>query len=385
VNTPNVAPTMTATEPVIDGADAWTEVQVALYTHFYEPDIEAARAFYAALAAHGLKEGKPVWPMIVAPPGCGKTELINPLHGLPNVHLIDSITPSTLISGRAPEPNKPRGKDGLLERIGSDGMIFMPDFSTVLQGKHEKREEIFAQLRRVYDGHYRKEFGIEGLNTEWRGRLTVGVAVTPEVDRYTSVFGALGERFLIIRWKRIGGIDAALTAMDQDHRAKDAQMREAVRTLFGALNAAPDPELSVELKRAIAATAELIAVGRTAVKRERDEKIDYVPEPEGATRLAQQFCQLAKGSACLEARSDVDAADLAIVQRVAFDTLPPNRAAVLRSLLNGVLPTEATTGLKRHALSRAVDDLKELDLVDARGKLAPDKRNLAAIAGLLTM
>jgi hypothetical protein len=101
--------------------------------------------------------------------------------------------------------------------------------------------------------------------------LTIGVAVTPEVDRYTSVFGALGERFLMIRWKRVGGIDAALTAMNQDHQAKDAQMRAAVKMLFGAMNSAPDPELSNDLKRAIAATAELIAVGRTPVKRERDE------------------------------------------------------------------------------------------------------------------
>jgi hypothetical protein len=368
---------------VTDGT-AWTEVEVALDTHFYEPDVEAARAFYAALAAHGLK-GQPVWAMVVAPPGCGKTELINPLHGLANVHLIDSITPSTLISGRAPEPNKPKGKDGLLERIGNDGMLFMPDFSTVLQGNREKREEIFAQLRRVYDGHFRKEFGIDGLNTEWRGRLTVGVAVTPEVDRYTSVFGALGDRFVIVRWKRVGGIDAALTAMHQDQQAKDSQMREAVRMLFGVMESAPEPDLSMELKRAIAATAELIAVGRTAVKRERDESIEYAPEPEGATRLAQQFCQLAKGSARLEARSHVDAADLAIVQRVAFDTLPPQRAAVLRSLLNGQASTTTTTGLKRHALNRAVEDLKELDLLDGHGKLTTEARSLAAIAGLLTM
>jgi len=120
----------------------------------------------------------------------------------PGVHLIDSITPNTLVSGRAPEPGKPKGKDGLLERIGGSGMIFIPDFSTVLEGNRDKRNEIFAQLRRVYDGRLRKEFGIEGLNTEWSGRLTVGVAVTPEVDRYTSVFGALGERFVLIRWTR---------------------------------------------------------------------------------------------------------------------------------------------------------------------------------------
>jgi hypothetical protein len=42
------------------------------------------------------------------------------------------------------------------------------------------------------------------------------------VDRYTAVFGSLGERFVIIRWKRARGIDAAITAMRQNDQAKDA-------------------------------------------------------------------------------------------------------------------------------------------------------------------
>jgi hypothetical protein len=355
---------MAETEQIIDGAYAWGEVEVALYEHFYEPDVEAARAFYAAIAAHDLK-GQPVWPMIVAPPGCGKTELINPLKGMPNTHLIDSITPNTLISGRAPEPGKQRGKEGLLERIGSNGMIFIPDFSTLLEGNREKRDQVFAQLRRVYDGDLRKEFGIAGLNTEWSGRLSVGVAVTPKVDRYTSVFGALGERFIMIRWKRVAGVDAALTAMQQDHAAKDTAMRQAVRTLFDAMKHAPEPSIPPPLKLAIAATAELIARGRTAVERERDDRIEYEPEPEGATRLAQQFCQLAKGSARLESREYVDAADLALVHRVAFDTLHPHRTAVLRALVKGDRADAAK--LAPTTLRRVLEDLQMVGLTDKGG------------------
>jgi len=50
----------------------------------------------------------------------------------------------------------------------------------------------------------------------------LGARQTPEVDRYTAVFGSLGERFVIIRWKRARGIDAAITAMRQNEQAKDA-------------------------------------------------------------------------------------------------------------------------------------------------------------------
>jgi hypothetical protein len=260
----------------------------------------------------------------------------------------------------------------------------MPDFSTVLDGNRTKRDEIFAQLRRVYDGRLRKEFGIETQGNEWIGRLTITVAVTPEVDRYTSVFGALGDRFLLVRWSRVGGIDAATTAMGQDRAAKDADMGNAVRALWSAMEGAPEPHLAPELVRCIAATAELIAIGRTPIRRDRDEEIDYIPEAEGATRLAQQFSQLAKGSARLELRDRVDAmVDLALVHRVAFDTLPPQRAAVLRAVLRG--DSAADSGLKRHARDRAVKDLTELDMLDDHGKLTTDTRSLFAAAGLLTM
>jgi hypothetical protein len=210
------------------------------------------------------------------------------------------------------------------------------------------------------------------------------VAVTPEVDKYTSMFSSLGDRFVMVRWKRVGGIDAAIRAMHQDDAAKDADMRQAVAALFNAIEDAPEPTIPMHIERCIAALAELIAIGRTPIRRERDEEIEYVPEAEGATRLAKQFCQLAKGSARLELRTEVDSIiDLGVVHRVAFDTLPPNRATVLRSLLEG--RSVATCELKRHARQRAIDDLKELDLLDNDGKFTRTARSLLATAGLLKM
>jgi hypothetical protein len=350
-------------------------VVAALHDHYYKPDIEAARAFYACLAAHDLP-GQPVWPMLVAPPGCGKSEAISPLKGLSNVHLIDSITPNTLISGRVPEPGKEKGKDGLLERLGDKATILISDFSTVLSGNREKRAAIFAQLRCVYDGRLHKEFGVENLTKPWEGRITLGVAVTPEVDRHTAVFGALGERFVQIRWRRIGGVEAALTAMDQDLSAKVVAMRTAVHNLFDAMRNAPIPGMPEDIKRAIASVAEVVARGRTPIQRERDDSVDYVPESEGATRLAQQLCQLAKGSARLEGRAMVDATDLAVVHRVAFDTMPPKRAAVLRALMRG--ESAEASGLALTTRKRALEDLEMVGLIDnvddggPRYRLRPD-------------
>lgn len=371
----------TAVAAIIDApaCDVWAGVEIALLDHFYEPDLEAARAFYAAMAAHDLP-GQPVWPMVVAPPSNGKTELIKPMDGLHNVHLIDSVTPNTFISGRAPEKGQQRGKEGLLERIGNRAIMLFPDFSTVLEGNRDKRDEIFSQLRRLCDGDLRREFGIADLPSKWSGRLTVAAAVTPEVDRYTSVFGALGERFVLIRWDRVGGVDAAIAAMGEDQPAKNIAMRSTVHALFKAMQRHPSPEIPPDILLAIAATAEIVARGRTHIKRERDDSILYVPQAEGAARLAQQLCQLAKGSARLDGRDEVEPYDLRIVHRVAMDTLPPQRAALLKALAGG--KTTSAVDLPRTTKKRALEDLEHVELLTATSRLREDAQRLFTQAGL---
>ncbi len=380
-------------DPAIDHAvaidEAWAFVDVALTDHFHNPDVEAARAFYAAVAAHDLP-GQPVWPMLVAPPGNMKTEMIKACGGLPNFHAIDSLTPNTFLSGRVPENGQPRGKDGLLQRIGTNAIVAFADFSTVLDNRAH-RDQLFSQLRRLYDGELRREVGVEldADATRWKGRLTFIAGVTPEVDRYNEAIGALGERFVMIRWGRASGGQAARRAMDQDIAAKDAAMRLAVHRLFELVADAPEPEMPRDVRDLIADTAEIVATGRTPVRRERDGSLDYIPQSEGATRIAQQLCQLAKGSARLDGREYVDGADVAIVHRVAFDTIQPARAAVLRALAAGKSANDAELHGKpvpRTTRSRAVDDLVLVGLVDERTKaLTAEASDTFARAGLLTM
>ena len=127
---------------------AWPKVEQTLLTYFHQPDVEAARALYSGFAAHRLS-GTPVWPMIVAPPGSLKTEMLNALDGLYGIHFIDQITPNTFISGQI-ENSSASSKDppGLLHRIGKDGVIVFSDFSTILAMPTEKRAGIHASPSR---------------------------------------------------------------------------------------------------------------------------------------------------------------------------------------------------------------------------------------------
>lgn len=139
----------------------------------------------------------------------------------------------------------------------------------------------------------------------------------------------------MIRWPRAGGIEAALSAMNQDAKVVKEELRQTVHELFAGL---PDlqPKLSEELKERIAALCEIAVRGRTHVPRDGYKKeIIYVPEAESNTRLAQQLAQLARGSALLDGRSEVNEDDFALVRRVAFDSMPPLRSEILRTLCAG--------------------------------------------------
>lgn len=182
---------------------------------------------------------------------------------------MDQITAQTFISGQIV-----KGEDddlpppGLLGRIGSDGVIVYPDFSTIMAMKQEAQASILADMRRIYDGELRKEYGTANnlKNRMWKGRITVAVAATPDVDTHYGVFQTLGERFVMIRWGRPDGLEAALCAMNQDGTAARVALQEAVCALLYNL---PDlePILMTDMQSKIAALADVVTRARTHVQR----------------------------------------------------------------------------------------------------------------------
>lgn len=352
--------------PEVSGESPFSHVERVLLKYCHQPDLQAAYAFYAGVAAHALP-GQPVWVMLVAQPGSGKTELLESLDGLSFVHFVDAVTSHTFISGQIAGAKKP----GLLQRIGSTGFMIFADFSTVLAMKREDRGNILADMRRIYDGHLKKEFGTEtgSENREWRGRITCAVGVTPEgIDRAYAVQQTLGERFAMVRWSRAGGIDAALAAMSQDRERFREELKAEVHALLKPilmrlieLNEIVEPALPFNVRRKIAAIGEFAVRARTHVPRIWNSKeIVSDIEAESATRLPQQLAQLAKGAAHLEGRSVVSESDYALVRRVAMDCMPPTRRKVIEGLLTGVPPNMPASSLKY-----AKEELATVGLIDA--------------------
>lgn len=364
------------------GDRRWRTVTDVLRKHFHKPDIQAVRAVFASIAAHYLP-GVPVWAMLVAPPGSNKTSTLQPLEDLPGIYLIDKLTPNTFLSGQIPEGEVDR-PPSLLHRIGESGILIFPDFSTVLAMKRDDRASVLADMRRIYDGQLRKEVGTSGEPLEWRGRLTLTVAATPDVDRHYAIFQTLGERFVMVRWHRSGGAtggeQAALVAMNQDVDLVRRELKEAVHALFADLPV-DDVQIAQRFRKQIAAIAEFAVRARTHVARDSsfNKNLLYVPEAEAPTRLAQQLCQLARGSARLSRRTAVTNADLRLVRRVGCDCIPALRWQILKAAARGHRPPN---NIPKSTLSYAREDLRLLELFDGAHNLSPLASGLLKRAGL---
>jgi hypothetical protein len=349
-----------------DAPPNWVRVIELLSKNYDNPDLIAARAICSAVAAHKLRSFSPVWTLAIAPPGSMKTDLLESLRGLPKVHFVDEITPKTFISGKVDEPGKKRERPAsYLHRIGEDGILIAADFST-FTADQKALTIVLAQLRRIYDGNYSREFGTDE-NTEersWKGRLTLLAGAVPDIDRHHELFQKLGERFVRIRWPRAGGVAAGLRAMDHTD-ALAPKLRGAMHTLLRPILETSKiiaPRLDRTMQVRIASLSEIIALARSHVERDRySREVLNVPITEGNTRIAQQLCQVARGSALVDGRAKIDESDFKLARRVGFDSLPLVRRAVLEALIAGTdlrFPDLPATTVKR-----SVEDLQLVGLL----------------------
>ena len=380
------------TVTVDEGRAGLKQLVSVLVRWFHEPDIQVIRIILGAMMAYYLRS--PVWLFVVGPPGTGKTTMnFMASSDLREVVSIGDVTPSTFLSGFSDKV-----QTGLLEQLGTprsdghsviteaDGLLMAKDFTTVITKRRETRALIFAQLREMHDGEFKRSFGT-GQSKIWKGRIGFIAAVTPVIDRHYSAFTVLGERFVHVRLKRPEGIDVGVKAIDQ--MGQESQIREEMSDAISQLfTNVPEtyPQLTEEQKLRLASMAEITAVCRTHVYRDSygQRHIEYVPEPESNTRLSKSFASLACGIAAVEQREQVSEQDMQDVLRVSLDCLPDARRIVLLGAIAGRMKEELR--LPRSTRDRTVEELQELGVIDdgLSLQLTQWAEELIAQAGLQT-
>jgi hypothetical protein len=288
--------------------------------------------------------GNPVWVFLVGPPGCGKTVPIQALFGAPLVKVADVMTPPSLVSGsngvgmsdpsQIPKWVRPSGQ-----------VVAMKDFTTVLSLPQKNRDEVFGYLRSAFDGRIDKTFGT-GVERHYRGRFGIIAGVTPEIERHGPQSSVVGERFLRFRVRDELTIAAGTTAIDMaldvvDKRMEDARATElaevARATLDREVGEDEWPTIGTGLKVLIRKLAQWVASMRGAVARDKYARggrnhLDYMPQAEIGTRIAEQLAKLAMGVAILRRRRVVGLREFKVAVRVARDSSPNISESIAKEL-----------------------------------------------------
>ena len=367
----------------VQSASAWTDdnqsrpteidrlrEQLTKWLSIPPEDAEVIDFYLAVYKSHELP-GDPLWAISIDASGAGKTELLRSFRGRKDAYPLSSLTEKTLISGYR-DPKNPKKDPSLLPHL-HEKVLIIKDLSPLLQMRRESRNIIIGQLRDIYDGFTDEGRGNLG-KVSYESRFSFLSASTLSVDRFDSIDQELGERFIKFRARGDGSRDKVRRALQ--NVGCDTIMRteisKAMNDFLDSLPRLQNHRIPDCLMDRLINIADFAAKARSAIARDRNGEMQYLPKPEVGTRLGKELAKLLIALAGIRGKSQPDEADFATVARVADDCLPPNRLAVIQALRKNREPLTACkiaedTGLPRTTAVRALDDLKVLGLVTSSG------------------
>ena len=134
----------------------------------------------------------PVWLMVVAGSGTGKTEFLMALRKIKGYIPISELTVNTFISGM----KRNDVETSLLATVQRGDIMVFKDFTTLLSLHKDVRNALMGQLRDIYDGYVTKRFG-NGLQLSFEPKLGFIGASTSALFTSKRSYAAMGERFII--------------------------------------------------------------------------------------------------------------------------------------------------------------------------------------------
>lgn len=299
-----------------------------------EDDLPVVDLVFSTLAACRLgTDPDPVWAAVLGPPGTVKTEAVLPLLALRDSFVFprSSLSSHALTSGYI-DPDSPGTDFSFLTDL-QDGLLLLPDFTTMMTEEERDCRKVMGVLRAAYDGIGEKQFGtgVRGANVKF-GLL---LCATPVFYHFIRESGVLGHRFLCLEVGRkrhsLHHTAWIINAARTKHQWRGA-LRHLTAERLGPLSREPlrdwkAPKLREDTNVWFAKLGEIVTLGRTLPGR-RD-----VPEAaEQAARFALQLTKLCHARAWLDRRRTLNQQDYELARRVAVDTLPPEARTIIKAL-----------------------------------------------------
>lgn len=337
---------------------------IATYGQYYvldDPDF--LEVVWAAYTGNSMP-GEPLWLMAVGPPSGGRSTAIRLLKSLRHTFVVDGLTEHTLVTGL-------EGATSLLNRL--DGKVMVIEDGGFLQSlPADKRNRIFAQLRKAYDGDWSFAFGTKSGSVTGKGKFGVIMACTPAIDNDAILHSELGERFLKIRPKDEHRVQKALKAIQNigQEKAIFDTLSKATRQFLGSKwNPVRVPLVDQVLLGELASVTDMVTKARTPVQRGgRGWHIVRPPQPESPARMTKQLTLLAESITKNRGLQRVTDDEMAIVRRVASDCIPVERLRVLDAVHSSpsctLLDIAEDAMLPRNTVRYIAEDLVALGLLD---------------------
>lgn len=293
----------------------------------------------ATYAGNFIPGTNPFWLTIIASTGGGKSELLTPLNALTQwTYEIDNLTPRTLVSGQ-------KGKRGqefsLIKKLQQDGkrILLSKDFTTLLGKNPKDLDEIFGQLRMIYDGKLVASYG-NGVHVE-ADELRFGYIAACTSFWYTQIgnYSAMGERFLVYEMimadqSKVFRLIANRGSTDYRYKLKDLfkeYLTEVVEYAEDYKSLSFEPEFLDEIEPLI----HLSRRAKTAMTRNYKGEIVMAHLTDGAGRVGDQILQYSQALRMINSMDGDDAltkTDMALLARLLFTTIPQARRNMLFTL-----------------------------------------------------
>ncbi len=342
-------------------------------------DWEAIRIILAVVAAHYVP-GEPLWVRLVGPSRSGKTEILRAIATYygddvenPDIVEMEAITPASIRGGLDYGHR-------LLDRIKGK-MVVTKDIAALLTTRSDSRKEILGLFRNVKDGKLTSDFGTEdGYNVQ-DSYFDWILATTPAFEQVRVMEDLLGARFIDVIFEPDDRLKIAKKAAENSPKmsAIRENLKNAIKTLLDGVKAKQKivPALAPDANW-IAEIADLAALLRSPVDRDRYHNVNSIPMPEIASDLSQSFTRIAQGLWLLGI-SDYQP----YIWRLAKDCIPSVRRVVLGALLQNQQPLTADeiskiTKLPAGTLNLKLEELGLLDVSEKNGylwSLKPEIRN----------
>lgn len=347
---------------IAEAKKAYTDV-------FTLPDDRVLDLIFAVIINMYVKTD-PLWLLLVGSPSSGKSEVIQAFYKVPKVFEISDITENSFLSGA----NTGGDEASFLKQMGPYGAIAMKDFTSVLAYRAEKRENILAQMRHIYDGHMSKKTG-RG-NFEWKGKCNLVGGVTEDIYIKEEEGASMGRRTILYQLPPQDRF--AMMAAARKSRGSDAisLKRDHIQDVFAEyvvemVKKLPDtilPHISDDSSHSLQLLAEFSTIARTPVTRDRFSRdITFIHSPEMPVRVSEQFHTFAEtlqfmyGGVLPRAMEEP-------LWKIAFDSIPKIRRNLLElmSTYNRITTKGAALRLSFSTLTarRALEDLNAIHIID---------------------